>query len=77
MSKLLVIIPAYNEGESLEATLDEPLRVAPDVDYLVVNDGSKDATEQICRDRAYNHVTGGELWSHRWFSDRYEVCPSV
>lgn len=55
--RLLVIIPAYNEEESLEATVDELACVAPNVDYLVVNDGSKDSTERICRDRGYNHVT--------------------
>ena len=52
--RLLVIIPAYNEEESLEATVDELVGVAPSVDYLVVNDGSKDLTERICRDRGYN-----------------------
>ena len=55
--RLLVIIPAYNEEESLEATVDELVGVAPSVDYLVVNDGSKDLTERICRDRGYNYVT--------------------
>lgn len=55
--RLLVIIPAYNEEESLEATVDELACVAPNVDYLVVNDGSKDSTERICRDLGYNHVT--------------------
>lgn len=52
-----MIILAYNEEESLETTLDELLRVALGVDYLVVNDGSKDAIEQICHDRGFNHVT--------------------
>lgn len=55
--KVLVIVPAYNEEESLERTVDELVSVVPDIDYLVVNDGSKDATEQICLDRGFNHVT--------------------
>lgn len=55
--KVLVIVPAYNEEESLERTVDELVSVVPDIDYLVVNDCSKDATEQICLDRGYNHVT--------------------
>lgn len=55
--KVLVIVPAYNEEESLERTVDELVSVVPDIDYLVVNDGSKDATEQICLGRGYNHVT--------------------
>ncbi len=55
--RLLVIIPAYNEEESLEATVDELAGVAPSVDYLVVNDGSKDSTERICRNRGYSYVT--------------------
>ena len=52
-----MIIPAYSEEESLETTLDELLRDVPGVGYLVVNDGSKYATEQICHDRGFNHVT--------------------
>lgn len=49
----LLIIPAYNEEESLEATMSDLYDKMPSVDALIVNDGSSDRTAQICRDRGY------------------------
>ena len=49
----LIIIPAYNEEESLESTVSRLIATVPDVDYLVVNDGSSDGTVQICRENGY------------------------
>lgn len=49
--KTLLIIPAYNEEESLKNTIDSLSDL--DVDFLIVNDGSKDSTVQICRDNRY------------------------
>jgi glycosyltransferase involved in cell wall biosynthesis len=47
--KTLIIIPAYNEEESLPGVIGD-LRVhAPSVELLVVNDGSRDGTAQIAR----------------------------
>ncbi|MBX9033655.1 glycosyltransferase family 2 protein [Gordonibacter massiliensis (ex Traore et al. 2017)] len=51
--KALCIIPAHNEEESLEKTVDDLRTVNPDVDFLVVNDGSTDATGEICRRNSY------------------------
>ena len=51
--KTLIIIPAFNEEESLESTVSKLTAAVPDVDYLVVNDGSSDRTVQICRDNDY------------------------
>ena len=51
--KTLLIIPAYNEEESLKTTIDSVLEKASDVDFLIVNDGSSDKTEQVCRDNHY------------------------
>lgn len=48
-----MIIPAYNEEESLKSTVDSLCSVAPNVDYLIVNDGSKDGTVQVCRDNGF------------------------
>lgn len=51
--KVLLVIPAYNEEESLESTIDS-LKCLPEyIDYIVVNDGSKDATADICRKNNY------------------------
>lgn len=51
--KTLLIIPAYNEEESLKATIDSVQKEAPEVDFLIVNDGSTDRTEQVCRENHY------------------------
>lgn len=54
--KVLAIVPAYNEEESLECTVDELEAQCPDVDVLVINDGSSDGTGAICDRRGYNHL---------------------
>ncbi|MEK7330522.1 MAG: glycosyltransferase family 2 protein [Candidatus Eisenbacteria bacterium] len=72
--RALVIIPAHNEEESLPVTLDELRRKAPDVAVLVVDDGSRDATARIARERgvpvvshAVNLGVGGALQTgFRW-----------
>lgn len=52
-SKLLIIIPAYNEQGNIERVVDRLIREYPQYDYVVVNDGSKDATGEICRQKGY------------------------
>lgn len=49
--KSLVIIPAYNEEKSIEKTVQDIVENAPEFDYVIVNDCSKDATLEICRDK--------------------------
>lgn len=49
--RLLVIIPAWNEGAVIGDVLDELRAVAPDVDVLVVSDGSTDETVSEARRR--------------------------
>lgn len=51
--KTLIIIPAYNEEASLENTVAKLTAVVPDVDFLVINDGSTDGTVVVCRDNGY------------------------
>lgn len=51
--RTLLIIPAYNEEESLKDTVDSVIRETSSVDFLVVNDGSKDRTAQVCRENNY------------------------
>ena len=46
--KKLVIIPAFNEEENIINTVYEVNKYAPDFDYVVVNDCSKDDTYEIC-----------------------------
>lgn len=52
--KLLVVIPAYNEEESLPAVMADLAAHCPGCDALVVNDGSTDGTAGLCRKNGYN-----------------------
>lgn len=48
-NSLLVIIPAYNEEESITMVVNELKSLcASNIDYIVVNDGSTDRTYDIC-----------------------------
>lgn len=51
MSKLLVVIPAYNEEENIGKVLDEIKKNIDYADILVVNDCSKDKTKEIVEKR--------------------------
>lgn len=44
MNRILVITPTYNERENLPKLVREVLRVAPEANLLVVDDGSPDGT---------------------------------
>jgi glycosyltransferase involved in cell wall biosynthesis len=46
---VLVIIPAWNEEETVAATVREVFASAPYADLVVVNDGSTDRTAQVAR----------------------------
>lgn len=54
--KLLVIIPAYNEQDCIVETVSELRRTIPGVDYVVVNDGSKDDTKKLCLEHGFNLI---------------------
>lgn len=55
--KTLIIIPAYNEGENIEKVVDNLTSNFPQYDYVVINDGSRDNTEDICKARGYNYIS--------------------
>jgi glycosyltransferase involved in cell wall biosynthesis len=48
-ARTLVILPALNEQEALSAVLQELALTCPDLDVLVVDDGSTDATAEVAR----------------------------
>ena len=54
MDKVLLVIPAYNEGKNIERVVDHIKNDFPELDYVVVNDGSRDRTARICRENGYN-----------------------
>lgn len=56
-SHVLAVVPAYNEEESIVSTIEDLKANAPHVDYVVINDGSKDSTARICIERGYNLIS--------------------
>lgn len=52
--RVLAVIPAYNEEESIVSTMEEFLNSDTGCDYVIINDGSSDSTESICKQRGYN-----------------------
>lgn len=52
-SDLLIVIPAYNEEESIESVVAFIQEKYSQYDYVVVNDGSRDRTADICRQKGY------------------------
>lgn len=54
--KILIIIPAYNEEENIAGVVARLNRECPELDYLVVNDCSRDSTEEILRALGCNHI---------------------
>lgn len=55
-TKVLIIIPAYNESESIEQVISHLLNQATSYDYLIVNDGSTDSTLKICEEHGYQYL---------------------
>jgi glycosyltransferase involved in cell wall biosynthesis len=49
VTRILIVMPALNEEESLPATLKELREVVDDLDVLVIDDGSTDATAEVAR----------------------------
>lgn len=58
MLKTLVIIPAYNESRNIKKTVEDIKKNSPDVDYIVVNDGSTDNTFEVLNQYNYNYING-------------------
>ena len=53
MDKVLVIFPAYNEEDNIKRVVDNLINNYPEYDYVVVNDGSRDRTREICKENGY------------------------
>lgn len=56
MSDVLIVIPAYNEEKNIERVVDNLVENYSQFDYVVINDGSRDKTAEICRRRGYNFL---------------------
>lgn len=56
--KTLVIIPAYNEALNIEKVVEDIHKNAPSIEYIIVNDGSKDNTLEVLQRNKYNYIDG-------------------
>lgn len=57
--KLIIQIPCYNEAETLEIALNAlPKHIdgIDEIEYLIINDGSKDNTVEVARNWGVNYV---------------------
>lgn len=54
--RALLIIPAYNEAENIERVVGNIIDNYPNYDYVVVNDGSRDGTADVCRKNGYRFL---------------------
>ena len=54
--KCLVIIPAYNEQDNIIRVIENLKNNYPQYDYVIINDGSADATPEICRKKGYELI---------------------
>jgi glycosyltransferase involved in cell wall biosynthesis len=84
--RVLVIVPAWNEQDSLAATIADVRRTNPDVDLLVVDDGSRDRSAQVAADAGalvcrlpYNLGVGGAMRAGYRFAIRhgYDVAVQI
>lgn len=55
--RALIIIPAYNEEDNIQTTVEELTGLYPDYDYVIVNDGSLDRTSRICKEHHYHLIS--------------------
>ena len=57
--KLIIQIPCYNEAETLEVALNDLPKHIDGIDvieYLIINDGSKDNTVEVARNWGVNYI---------------------
>ena len=57
--KLIIQIPCYNEAETLEVALNDlPKHIdgVDEIEYLIINDGSKDNTVEVARNWGVDHI---------------------
>ncbi|MBR2743803.1 MAG: glycosyltransferase family 2 protein [Clostridia bacterium] len=54
--KRILIIPAYNEQDSIIKTIEKIKESNINMDYIVINDGSTDGTESLLVENNVNHI---------------------
>lgn len=78
INDVLIVIPAYNEEANIAETLDEIHASHLDVDLLVVDDGSRDATASVAAARGvpvlrlpFNLGVGGAMRAGFVYAERH------
>jgi len=59
MIKLIIQIPCYNEEETLAVTyadLPKQIHGIDEIEYLIINDGSRDRTVEVARELGFHHI---------------------
>ena len=82
--RVLVIVPAWNEQDSVGATVAEITATNPDLDVLVIDDGSADATAEraeqagaaVCR-LPFNLGVGGAMRTGYRYALRHDYDVAV
>lgn len=57
--KLIIQIPCYNEEETLKMTYEDlPKHIdgIDEIEYLIINDGSKDRTVEVAKELGFHHI---------------------
>lgn len=54
---ILLIIPCYNEKNSIIQVIKEIRQLRDQYDYIVIDDGSTDGTKKVLEDNEINHVS--------------------
>lgn len=84
--KPLIIIPAYKEADNIECLVNNIIQNYPQYDYIIINDGSKDATRSICQKNCYNFIDlplnlgiGGAVQTGYKYAERegYEIAIQI
>lgn len=57
MKKVIIIIPAFNEADNIEKVVNNIIKNYNQYDYIIINDGSSDDTETICKNNGYNFIS--------------------
>lgn len=79
----LIIIPAYNEEDNIVQTVHDIEKYYPEMDYIVINDCSKDRTEKILKENRICYLSlscnlgigGGVQTGYRYaFDNGYDIA---
>lgn len=84
MPRVLLIMPAWNEEEAIGATIAEVREVLPEMDLIVVNDGSTDGTVAVAEAAGarvlslpYNLGVGGAMRAGYTYAQRFDYDQAI